>query len=264
MKDVKLTGIRAVATLLLCCGPGLDGRAVAAVTGVQVELIPDVSMLTTDAVFTNRVVWRSPVLDVRPVVGGLPQDNVLADGDVFQVQVNFTPPLAVQLTDPVSNGLEGIKFEIFGSAPNPDSSADVDYLWLFGGVHGGPLALSGGQPVMTGPVTGTFQTLGFATRIINRNLDLVTGVDPAGVVSFESILLTLTYHGPGAWTFDRARLTVAAEEVAIIPEPATGVLMAAVLLATAWRSSSRTRKRGRRQQLTSQVARGSCRAGNRL
>lgn len=223
-KSVGIRAIRVIALLLLffCVA---TGRAAATVSGVQIQVTPDASMLTTDAVFTNRVVWRSPTLDVRTVDGDTPQDIVLTDGDVFQIQVVFPQPLAVALTDPVSNGLEGIKFEIFGSAPNPDPAADVDYLWLFGGVEGGPLALSAGQPVMTGPITGNFDSLGFPTRIINRNLDLVIGGNPAGVVSFDSILLTLTYHGPGAWTFDRARFTVAADEVAIVPEPAVGVLL---------------------------------------
>lgn len=210
---------------ILTAGPA----AQAAVTHVDVHLTPDASMLTTDAVFTNRVVWRSPLLDVRPQVQDVPADVVLADGDVFELRMTFTQPWVVLLMDAGFNSLEGIKFEVFGTTPAPDVSASVDYVWLFEDVVGGPLATSNGATVMTSPITGSFSTLGLATRIVNRNIDLVSGGDTPGAATFGGILLTLTYDGPGAWTFDQARLTIASEQVAIIPEPGG----AAVLLTVA-------------------------------
>ncbi len=86
MGHLKRRGISALAALLLCLPALHAAQAEAAVFGAQVQVVPDASMITVDDVFTNRVVWRSPLLDVRHLVGGQPQDNVLTDGDVFQVQ----------------------------------------------------------------------------------------------------------------------------------------------------------------------------------
>jgi len=212
----RLTAILVMATLLV-----FAHRATASNYDFTFTVDPSTGTLTEPWVGNDS--WVSPWLS--PEVSGQPLILPVCQWAVFDVKLTNR----IQLRDTWLNSNESVIVEIQGGAPTEPGSAEYKF-WLTGIEDEGGLRESGGKKMATqaNPLTGTLGiNLGGSASAHDAHDFL------ANTVSFEDIHLEL--HNTSAsgkpWVISKFKVGVDADDVKIIPEPATTALFGAGLMA---------------------------------